>query len=355
MSQRFNHDILFEAEDRDNALRLWPDIANALIDEPLIASFKVPEVGAGRLKRVVQWIGTCSVLIMLISLVLSILSLRSDAQHAGPGGPGTATLQEGLSLLGLVLALLVTRYGPFRRQWLVSRFTGECLRQWHFRRLLDGALVDGCGKVTSTATPWMDQRKTARTAFAQKLKVDGGRYMDRLRKKGDDPLGTLGSCSWPSDPNRRSQLLDAYRSLRIEHQLNYAVGKTESDDSTFAGLSSAALDALSHWLAGGTLFLALALSAVQLAGVSMPTWTTEAGLMLVVGGVSVRAWRDGIALKEEREHFEAMRATYDRLLERWNSASTDSQRLEIAKEVECAATEELRSFLRIHEPAQFLF
>jgi hypothetical protein len=43
------------------------------------------------------------------------------------------------------------------------------------------------------------------------------------------------------------------------------------------------------------------------------------------------------------------------LQDKWHSTSDPAQRLSVALEAEQAAAEELRSFLRIHEPATFIF
>ena len=51
-------------------------------------------------------------------------------------------LFEVAALSGVFLAILSSRYGPWRRRWLQYRFVTEILRQWHFRALLDGRHLD---------------------------------------------------------------------------------------------------------------------------------------------------------------------------------------------------------------------
>ena len=72
-------------------------------------------------------------------------------------------------------------------------------------------------------------------------------------------------------------------------------------------------------------------------------------------GVAVRAWRDGMSLEPEREQYQEMLHELELLTARWENAIDDEQRFRIAEEVERAALEELRSFIRAHDRAQFLF
>jgi hypothetical protein len=77
--------------------------------------------------------------------------------------------------------------------------------------------------------------------------------------------------------------------------------------------------------------------------------------MLAVTGVAIRVWRDGFSLDSERERYQEMHHELELLTDRWKTAANDDDRFRVAEEVERAALEELRSFIRAHEQAQFLF
>jgi hypothetical protein len=177
--------------------------------------------------------------------------------------------------------------------------------------------------------------------------------MDNLAESGIDILGSVPNPQLPKNPETRSQLLEAYRVLRLDHQLEFAVWKLSTDDETFLGTSSLALVRLADQLAGTTLLIALALSATRL---FIPLeWVPFAAVSLAIVGVSVRAWRDGMALGEERERYQEMRHRLELIVARWRAATSDERRFQVAEEVEQSALEELRSFIRFQDRAQFLF
>jgi hypothetical protein len=68
-----------------------------------------------------------------------------------------------------------------------------------------------------------------------------------------------------------------------------------------------------------------------------------------------RTWRDGFALEAEHERYQEMLHELELLTARWEIAENDKQRWRIAEELDRAGLEELRSFIRSHEQAQFLF
>jgi len=155
------------------------------------------------------------------------------------------------------------------------------------------------------------------------------------------------------DSETRAQLLDSYRALRLDHQREFVVYKLSSEDSTFAGISLISLTWLAEFLAGMTLALALGCAIARLF-VSFE-WSPILGLCLALVGVAVRAWRDGFALEAEHEGYQEMLHNLELLSARWQTAETSEQRWRVAEELERAALEELRSFIRSHEKAQFLF
>jgi hypothetical protein len=79
-----------------------------------------------------------------------------------------------------------------------------------------------------------------------------------------------------------------------------------------------------------------------------------AAVVLAIVGVAVRAWRDGLALGEDRERYQDMRHRLELAVERWDT-SKDEEQFQTAEEVEQVTLEELRGFLRSHARAQFLF
>jgi hypothetical protein len=200
---------------------------------------------------------------------------------------------------------------------------------------------------------FLQERKIGLTALLHTLQGSVGQKMDQMAESGTDVLGAVPSPHLPKTPEARLHLLQAYRILRLDHQLDFAVWKLSLDDKTFLGISSLGLVRLTDHLASTTLLIALALSVTRL--FSPLEWVPFAAVSLAIMGVGVRAWRDGMALGEERERYQEMRHRLELIIARWEAATSDERRFHLAEEVEQLALEELRAFVRSHDRAQFLF
>jgi hypothetical protein len=338
IARTFNHDLLLTARDQEAASQRWPALAPRLIDAALIQSFSQHAQRANALKRAVQMLGSAAVLTMVVALLGYGAELWSTATHSYDIAD-LPIVAEFSAVVSLMVALLASRYGPLRRRWLKHRFITEVLRQWHFRGLLEAGSTGQTNRDLSI--------------LVTNLAGSVGAKMDELAGLRRDPLGRIPHASLPADPNLRAQLLDAYRVLRLDHQRGFAMHKLSADDKTFAGLSLLALSNITSLLAGTTLVLALACA---LARLFVPfAWAPIAGISLAVTGVAVRAWRDGFSLEQEEERYQEMVHELELLTARWEEAGTEELRFRVAEEVEQAALEELRAFIRSHERAQFLF
>jgi len=299
IERRFNHDLLIASEDQNSARERWPVIAGSLIDVELLEEFGSHEERAKRYKRRVQWVGTVSVILMVAALVGATLSLPNRQLPSAGATSIRGMALELCALVGLILALLASRFGPYRRRWLKHRFLTECYRRWHFRSVTSSGYSGGSplpvsGNHNGDAPARRDFKN-----LVQELNGSVGQKMDGLRDNGKDPLGEPVRTSLPTDPTAKQQLLEAFKVLRIDHQLDYAAYKISADDNTFLGLSITAWIGLTELLAGTSLFLALAFSVTQI--FHNEEWMSLVAVLLAIVGVGVRAWRDGMSLIQERE------------------------------------------------------
>lgn len=351
IDRRFNHDLLLDLADQVSAGRRWPVISHILIDHDLLDAFKPRERNAKWQKRAVLRLGSFAVVLMFVALLGSTLYLWTEPQINGIGLSVPGVLIEICAIVGLLCAVFASRYGPLRRRWLMNRFVTEIFRQWHFRSFLDGAAI--ADAVGPNRHSFAQQRRQQFAALLQDLKGTVGQKMDQLTEKGFDSLGRIQKPKLPHDAIARTQLLDAYRVLRLDHQREFAVYKLSADDKTFLGLSNHVLVQATGFLAAMTLVLALVSSVSRL--LYPITWVPVVAISLTIAGIAVRAWRDGLAIGEERERYQDIRHRLELLTTRWDSAPNDDDRFLVAEEIEQTAFEELRSFLRSHERAQFLF
>lgn len=348
--RKFNHDLLVDTVDQGDATRRWPALAHLLINPELIQAFTPHEKRAKTLKRAVQILGSAAVALMLAALLGYAAELWVARPTSAYHIPYLGVLSEISAISALLLALLASRYGPLRRRWLKHRFVTEVLRQWHFRRLLEAKSI---GQSNAPGDHPVPSQAGGLSTLMASLAGAVGAKMDELAELRRDPLVRIPRPTLPDDAGARAQLLDAYRVLRLDHQRDFAMYKISADDKTFAGLSLVALSSLTELLAGTTLVLALGCSIARL---FIPfDWAPIAAVSLAMTGVAVRVWRDGFSLESERERYQETRHELELLTARWENAESDERRFQIAEELERAALEELRSFIRSHEQAQYLF
>ena len=352
MDRPFNHDILITVDENSRSQAEWPLVAHAFYNAKVGDAFGKDEANAKRLKRVVQRLGTTAIAFALVALLGSALELHLAARPGGELPTPAAKAIEACGLLGLVAAFLASRFWKFRREWLKSRFFCECLRQWQFRRTLDGVAIERAAASPAARTDYEHARDAAFGYFVADLTREVGQRLGELADSAVDPVALPFEPHAPADPAVAAQLASAYFHFRLDHQINYAVYKLSADDKTFAGVSGELLVKATDMLAAASLVGALAVSVVQLFH-ALP-FGGFAGVGLAIFGVAVRAWRDGMALDEERERYQDMRQRLQSLAARWADAPDDPARLRLAEEVERAGLEELRSFVRQHGKAQFL-
>lgn len=342
VARTFNHDLLIDEADQQIARGRWPTIADFLIVPALIQRLEHHESAAKLNKQRVQYIGTAAVLLTAYALFGVTIHF---AQHSAWAVEWEWSFHAA-ALIGFALAILVSRWGPFRRRWLSNRFAAETLRQWHFRRLLDGIDTDAVGAR-------IERRDADLQGFLHGLAGSVAQKMDRLIESADDPLPRIPEPKLPTDSRARAELLEAYEQLRLAHQLDFAVYKLSPDDNTLLRIPNSLLVQLTQGAAGLTLLFALVFALLPLFGIAEKlSWVA---VMLAIGGVAVRAWRDGLLLGEERERYHEVRHRLELLHDRWHAAPNDEARFALGQELEQAALRELRQFLRQHEQAQFLF
>jgi hypothetical protein len=253
-------------------------------------------------------------------------------------------------------AVLASRFCPWRRQWLLSRFATERLRQWYFQRLLDGAAVEEAVAGDDMRKKYLDDRSRELSFFIADLRSSVGARMANFQRGGSILDRANEPAQLPGQEDLRRQVLSAYYALRLRHQLDYATHKMSVDDQTFVGQSGEFLCVATDKIAAFTLVGSLLLALLSTSLFLVEARRLAAGtLLLALCGVAVRAWRDGLAIGKDQERYADYRCKLEHLSTRWDSVKCDSERLALAREVEDASSDELRSFLRTHESAQFLF
>ena len=353
----FNHDLLVNEDDadRDLAARTWPTVAHLLVNSALVIPFRRHEAAAIRYKRLVHNVGLLAVVLLLVSLVGSIYELLYTGYHAEDLSPEIDSFRQWLpwascitSLSSIITALLASRHGPFRRSWLRHRFATECIRRWHFRALLNATATDHATDSKANSV-LLQSRARSFSQFINALEKSLDSKMSDFRESGNDPVDLLplsaGICF-------SSEIADAYRSLRLDHQLDYFVYKLSEDDRSLWRFSGKSTLATLNLLASMTLFGALGLSVLSVTSQS-PGYVIATAVMGALG-VAVRTVRDGLAIDKDVARYQEARYRLQIMRARWQANPSMEEQTRIAFDLEQWSAEELRGLLLAHHDAQFL-
>lgn len=348
---RFNTDIGIRKEDRQLAETRWPSLATVLFDDDLLRAVTQFEGVASTSKKRVHTAGTIAIAFAVLALSGAACDLYGIRWLSI-----TSMAFSAMAVLSFVLAWFASRFSPWRQQWVVSRFAVESLRAWYFRQLLSSRLEHACAGSDEQKLAYLDQRRRDLSNLLTELHNAGAARMTSFIH---DSLGTDAApeqARLPRHADLRRSVLDAFLTLRLRHQLDYAAHKVSVGDKTFLGLSGALLSRASDMIAVTSLCTSIVLAILS----TIPSvgHARELGvltLLLAITAVGIRAWRDGMALEADLETYHEYRRRLVILHAKWVSSTDAEACWAIAQDVEAAAQVELRAFLKAHQGAQFLF
>lgn len=356
--QIFNDDLLLGSQDQANARTAFPRIFHILDHEELRAAFSDIDKAANREKRGSHWWGISSVL-----CVVAGLSVTSGEPVYAAWWPSIASSiafgGAAVALGGGIFGLFGIVSGPKKRRWLGLRMVGERLRQFHFQDFVchtDGILASLKGGYEQQH--FMTTRQIRLIEFKS-------RFLQHIEAELNSllPWGG-GSNIWIDRPPLEvdeSQLtalpeefFDAYRTVRILHQRQYAEWKLRS-----ARLPNLRTLAAALWY--GSVSAALVLIATECSivfgflhsGATAPKWPHWLGVTCAVIALGMRTLEEGLQPRRELERYQSYRSRVGDTLDRFDSGSR-REKFEAMIDLEQLSFEEMRDFIRTSQEARFI-
>ena len=158
-------------------------------------------------------------------------------------------------------------------------------------------------------------------------------------------------------------LFDAYRELRIRHQLDFATYKLRNDYRIFSDAARRQIRVLETLILSGiaVLFFTHLLVAIGLVSQSNSiTNLLDSNLLnvtvvwIATFALAARAFEQGLQPEREVERYQQYRSAVHSVLERFDAARSQSQKLRVMRQMEQLAFDEMRNFLLTHERSHFV-
>ena len=362
----FNDDLLLNVRDLKYAQDQFPKIFPLLDNSALRSVFRKYEKRANEAHLWVHGLGLFAVVFGTIALV----SAATSSFHAPAKYSRSLTIVfEACGVLAALVAGGSLWLGPWKRRWLESRFMTERLRQWHFQLFIRraGDIETGFANMTPGSLHTFQARR--QQWLDNFLRDHEGKLDSRMDSFTHDPDV---SNDWLHDSPSRfdancsilPQLFEAYLQLRFLHQYDYLIHKfSRAEDRPFWQLLSLPLLRQDSLIGGAvsfcfvtTLLGALAVIVNPLFQVPPPFYSflQSSTLMIAIIGIALKTIHDGLGVTRDIERYRDYLGKVRRALLQFQATQDPRTKLHLMEELELAAVDELRGFLRTHGDSRFV-
>jgi hypothetical protein len=385
---RYNDDLLLAKEARERAQREHEVVFHVLDHEALRASFSRENDDANRAKRQSHVAGYWAVAAALLALA-GAASEPLWGHLAAPWPRVIASASATLGLLSFFVSAGWLIYGKRKASWLYARLYTERLRQFHFQ-----SFVWRLPEIIASLQGREDSRALYRAERDQCFKI----FEDEFKGKGDTQMSAILNPAgvpsiWlhpvasiieePVVPDTAGGYLKdvfrAYEVFRFDEQWGYAefMLRQHNRPEPAKNSSSRRRRTIWSWYPGinqplrvkrkvlSFLWIVALIILVGTHGVVLVShiagwhlvegpWAHVAIVWAALLAVAVKTLSEGFALTHEIERYEEYHAVVSGLRQAFRAAESPRKKVHIMAEMEKAAFEEMRVFLRSHHEATFI-
>lgn len=361
---KFNDDLLTADRDRTLAAKLFPELMHVLDFPELRRLFVSHDLRTNRAKRQRRRAGIAAILLG----VAALLGASAEPLYRSSLGAGWPELIGGACALFGVASVLVGWIGIFnmssKRRWLCGRLMTERLRQFHFQ-----TFTCRMPEILASLSDQQARQRflAARDAWFAQFRIS---YEERLEAKLQEVLADHAEDdfwlhSFEKLPPASGQggsldrIFAAYRLLRYEHQMQYAIYKLRETDALLSNSARRQFEILRGVGLGCILIvlavhilIALSLLRSWLAPVDLD-WLHVGVVWVAFAALTARALEEGLQPAREVERYTRYRAALTRLLAHFDVGDPE-QKLAAMRETERLVYQEMRGFLQTNEEARFV-
>ncbi len=369
LEHRFNDDLLISEHDQQLAKSEYSETYHVLDHPALRDEFLRYDAVANSAKLWVQRIGLLAVLLATTALLSSALTPLVGLIPNAPEWVGQVLFwAEVGGIVGLIIAAGGLLLAGQKKRWLEARMMAEVLRLWHFQSLIcRGKEIDASCNAANQSEP-SAYRAARDKSFKAFMREWDGTLDSHLTKLIESP--EAGYQLLHEDPTKYApdspaveKVFSAYKSMRFRHQDNYATHKLQKTTSKPlrilkwpAAVLQERTQALASFCLIGSLVCSLVIVIGHLTGIAFAHhlgWPAGIITLLIIN-VATRAVQDGLAAPEELQRYNDYAGKIRYLLQRFDDSRAVDEKLLLMGEMERAALEELKGFLRANFEARFI-
>jgi hypothetical protein len=361
---KFNDDLLLAREDRELAARKYPAILHVLDHPEMRHLFAHHDKPANHAKVRARTAGLWAIVLVWIALVIA--SSEYLLTHSPWAARIFAVVSAVCGLIGVIIGGTGILFAGKKEAWLQGRLMTERIRQFHFQ-----TFVFRLPEILRSL-----RGEEAKAAFFSERELWFAEFKARFHHKLDEQfIATLGAETqeeiWlhvakkerdeTSEHHELEPVFEAYRELRIMHQIGYANHQLKDDRRIFSAAPRRQAAVFSAF--GFTcVILVCVIHLGVLAGVFFrpSVWEANSALAsmviiwIAIAALAVRAIQEGLQPEREVERYEQYRSSVRFVLERFDRASSQSEKLQIMQEMERLVFDEMRNFLIAGNRSRFL-
>jgi hypothetical protein len=365
---KFNDDLLLQESDRKLALAKYPAIFHVLDHAELRHLFSKYDVRATRAKGTGLITGILAIGFGFGALGIAALELLHT--HPTTYGVALAVISGLCGVLSFLIGSVGVLFAGRKRNWLRCRLMGEKIRQFHFQLLLFripeilASLKDDAAKglFLSKRNLWFESFKAQLvgkldSAFAaiihEEESINPWLHEDETEQE-------LATEMWGN--KELKPIFDAYRELRIVHQLDYTNYKLQDDHRIISVMPRRQLTIISLFIFAWILLLVVMHVGVLAGSLFHDSIFTlfqsrEAIVVIIwlaLAALATRAIEQGLQPEREIERYQQYRSGIRAILERYDEAKSQNAKIAIMREMERLAFDEMRNFLVTNERSRFV-
>jgi hypothetical protein len=369
MEHQFNGDMLASTEDQQLAREEYPEIFHVLDHPALRGEFLRYDSVANTAKVLVHRVGLAAVVLAAVALFGSALT---PVFRLNPDTPERVFDALWWAEVGGIVGVLIAAGGVFmaklKKKWLKARMMSEVLRLWHFQSFIcRGKQIESSCDRSNAKQPaeYQHSRDKEFRAFLHEWSRALDSQLTRIVEHPQAGYELLHEepTRYAVDSPVLEKVFKAYRSMRFRHQDNYATHKLDKQTDKLLRIlkwPAALLQERMQGLASFCLLSSLVCSLIIVIGhlfhveFANSIWLPAAIIVFLIVNVAARAVQDGLAAPEELQRYNEYAGKIRYLRERFDASRDPAEKLELMAELERAALEELKGFLRAHSEARFV-